>query len=39
MNLDTNVTLIFAVTQALLAARVEATYVRTFLGRLDDIRS
>ena len=33
----TNVTLIFNVTQALLAARAGATYVSPFLGRLDDI--
>ncbi|MCV5753521.1 fructose-6-phosphate aldolase, partial [Escherichia coli] len=33
----TNVTLIFTVNQALLAARAGATYVSPFLGRLDDI--
>ncbi|MFD0049791.1 fructose-6-phosphate aldolase [Actinomycetes bacterium NPDC127524] len=33
----TNITLIFTVNQALLAARAGATYVSPFLGRLDDI--
>ena len=32
-----NVTLIFSATQALLAAKVGATYVSPFVGRLDDI--
>ena len=32
-----NVTLIFSATQALLAAKVWATYVSPFVGRLDDI--
>ena len=32
-----NVTLVFSVNQALLAARAGATYVSPFLGRLDDI--
>jgi transaldolase len=32
-----NVTLIFTVNQALLAARAGAAYVSPFLGRLDDI--
>ena len=36
-DVKTNVTLIFNVTQALLAARAGATYVSPFLGRLDDI--
>ncbi|MCM2975515.1 fructose-6-phosphate aldolase [Priestia aryabhattai] len=36
-GVKTNVTLIFTVNQALLAARVGATYVSPFLGRLDDI--
>ncbi|WP_110956295.1 fructose-6-phosphate aldolase [Anaerosinus massiliensis] len=36
-NIKTNVTLIFNVNQALLAARAGATYVSPFLGRLDDI--
>ena len=32
-----NVTLIFSATQALLAAKVGATYVSPFVGRLDDV--
>lgn len=36
-GIKTNVTLIFSVSQALLAARAGATYVSPFLGRLDDI--
>lgn len=36
-GIKTNVTLIFTVAQALLAARAGATYVSPFLGRLDDI--
>ncbi|EPE5853167.1 fructose-6-phosphate aldolase [Listeria monocytogenes] len=36
-GIKTNVTLVFSVTQALLAARAGATYVSPFLGRLDDI--
>ena len=36
-NIKTNVTLVFSVNQALLAARAGATYVSPFLGRLDDI--
>ncbi|MBB5174101.1 fructose-6-phosphate aldolase [Texcoconibacillus texcoconensis] len=36
-NISTNVTLVFSVNQALLAARAGATYVSPFLGRLDDI--
>lgn len=36
-GIKTNVTLIFNVTQALLAARAGATYVSPFLGRLDDV--
>lgn len=36
-GIKTNVTLIFTANQALLAARVGATYVSPFLGRLDDI--
>lgn len=36
-NIQTNVTLVFSVNQALLAARAGATYVSPFLGRLDDI--
>lgn len=38
-GIETNVTLIFSATQALLAARAGATYVSPFLGRLDDIGS
>jgi transaldolase len=36
-NIATNVTLIFSVNQALLAARAGATFVSPFLGRTDDI--
>ncbi len=36
-GIKTNVTLIFNVNQALLAAKAGATYVSPFLGRLDDI--
>lgn len=36
-GVKTNVTLIFSVGQALLAAKAGATYVSPFLGRLDDI--
>lgn len=36
-GIRTNVTLIFTVNQALLAARAGAAYVSPFLGRLDDI--
>ena len=36
-KIKTNVTLIFSVTQALLAANAGATYVSPFLGRIDDI--
>ena len=36
-GIKTNVTLIFSVNQALLAARAVATYVSPFVGRLDDI--
>lgn len=36
-GIKTNVTLIFSVAQALLAARAGASYVSPFLGRLDDI--
>lgn len=36
-GIPTNVTLIFSVNQALLAARAGATYVSPFIGRLDDI--
>ena len=37
LGIPTNCTLIFSANQALLAARAGATYVSTFLGRLDDI--
>ncbi len=37
LNIKTNVTLIFSVNQALLAAKAGATFVSPFLGRLDDI--
>ena len=36
-NIKTNVTLVFSCNQALLAAKVGATYVSPFIGRLDDI--
>ncbi len=36
-GIKTNVTLVFTVNQALLAARAGASYVSPFLGRLDDI--
>jgi transaldolase len=36
-GIKTNVTLNFSPTQALLAAKVGATYVSPFVGRLDDI--
>lgn len=36
-NIKTNVTLVFSVNQALLAAKAGATYVSPFIGRLDDI--
>ncbi len=36
-GIKTNVTLIFTVAQALMAARAGATYVSPFLGRLDDV--
>lgn len=36
-GIQTNVTLIFSPTQALLAARAGATYVSPFIGRLNDI--
>jgi transaldolase len=38
-GIPVNVTLIFSPTQALLAAKVGATYVSPFVGRLDDIAS
>lgn len=36
-RIKTNVTLVFSVHQALLAAKAGATYVSPFLGRLDDV--
>ena len=36
-GIKTNVTLVFSMSQALLAARAGATYVSPFVGRLDDI--
>ncbi len=36
-EIDTNVTLVFSASQALLAAKAGATYVSPFVGRLDDI--
>lgn len=36
-NIKTNVTLIFSLNQAMLAARAGATYVSPFVGRIDDI--
>ena len=36
-EIKTNVTLVFSVSQALLAAKAGATYVSPFVGRLDDI--
>lgn len=36
-GIRTNVTLVFSLSQALLAARAGATYVSPFVGRLDDI--
>ncbi len=36
-GIKTNVTLVFSVNQALLAARAGAAYVSPFIGRLDDI--
>lgn len=36
-SIKTNVTLVFSVNQALLAAKAGATYVSPFIGRLDDV--
>ena len=36
LGIKTNVTLVFSASQALLAAKVGATYVSIFVGRLDD---
>ncbi len=37
MGVKTNVTLVFSVNQALLAAKAGATFVSPFIGRIDDI--
>lgn len=37
MGIQTNVTLCFSASQALLAAKAGATYISPFVGRLDDI--
>lgn len=37
-GIKTNVTLVFSMSQALLAARAGATFVSPFIGRLDDIQ-
>lgn len=36
LNIHTNVTLVFSVAQAMMAAKAGATYVSPFMGRLDD---
>ncbi|PKM87028.1 MAG: fructose-6-phosphate aldolase [Firmicutes bacterium HGW-Firmicutes-12] len=36
-GINTNVTLVFSLNQAILAARAGATYVSPFIGRLDDV--
>ncbi|MBS1704971.1 MAG: fructose-6-phosphate aldolase [Armatimonadetes bacterium] len=36
-EIKTNVTLVFSVSQALLAAKAGATYISNFVGRVDDI--
>lgn len=36
-GINTNMTLVFSLSQALLAARAGATYVSPFIGRLDDV--
>ncbi len=36
-GIRTNVTLVFTVTQALMAAKAGATYISNFVGRVDDI--
>ena len=38
-GIEVNVTLCFSPTQALLAAKADATYISPFIGRLDDISS
>lgn len=37
LDIKTNATLIFSISQALLAAKAGATYVSPFVGRIDDI--
>ncbi|MDY6821161.1 MAG: fructose-6-phosphate aldolase [Deferribacterota bacterium] len=39
MGIPVNMTLIFSLTQALLACKAKATYLSPFVGRLDDIGS
>ena len=36
ININTNVTLCFSTSQAILAAKAGATYISPFIGRLDD---
>ena len=36
LNIKTNVTLVFSVSQAMMAAKAGATFVSPFMGRLDD---
>jgi transaldolase len=36
-NIKTNVTLVFSLSQVLLAAKAGATYISSFVGRVDDI--
>ena len=36
-GIRTNVTLVFSVTQALMAAKAGATYISNFVGRVDDV--
>lgn len=38
-GIKTNVTLVFSLNQALMAARAGATYVSPFVGRLDDVNA
>lgn len=38
-GIDTNVTLVFSASQALMAAKAGATYVSPFIGRIDDTGS
>jgi transaldolase len=37
LNIKTNVTLVFSVAQAMMAAKAGATFVSPFMGRLDDM--